>query len=254
MIQVPDFSRFRNGEFVKFNDLTVSVLNNYDLNALQVSEIAKEVTTAGEDMKGVYKADRGSKITKAIMHEDGLRDKMYFAIIQILRAHAKYHLDETLSKKAKNLWNIFEKHGSDLYKQSYHQQTANLEDIFEDIDRKDLRGDIELFHLESFYKQLIASNREFDRLYLERNKEYAQAPDETMPELREKAESALKNLFNRVNAFITIDGTEKYQPLMKELNALIESYETSIERRLSAGEEDQDEENELDQDFEEAAE
>jgi hypothetical protein len=100
----------------------------------------------------------------------------------------------------------------------------------------------------------MAFNKEFDRVYLERNKEYAQAPEKSMPELREKAESTLKNLFNRVNAFITIDGYEKYKPLVKEINALIESYETSIERRLSAGEEDQDEENELDQDFEEAAE
>ena len=75
-----------------------------------------------------------------------------------------------------------------------------------------------------------------------------------MPELREKAESALKKLFDRVNAFITIDGYEKYQPLVKEINALVDNYETSIERRLSMGEEDQDEENELDQDFEEAME
>ena len=75
-----------------------------------------------------------------------------------------------------------------------------------------------------------------------------------MHELREKAESALKNLFDRVNAFITIDGYEKYKPLVKELNALIDSYETSIERRLSKGRKEQDEENELDQVFEEAVE
>jgi hypothetical protein len=254
MIKVPDFSRFRNGEFVKFNDLAVSVLNNHDLNTLQLSDIAKEITSANEDMKGIYKADRGSSLTKAIMQTDKLRDDMYSAIIQILRAHTKYHLDETISRKAETLWNIFEKHGSNLYKQSYHQQSANLEDIFEDIERKGLRDDIKVLNIDFYYKQLMAFNKEFDRVYLERNKEYAQAPEKSMPELREKAESALKNLFNRVNAYITIDGYEKYKPLVKELNALIESYETSIERRLTLGEEDQDEENELDQDFEEAAE
>ncbi|MFW6103443.1 MAG: DUF6261 family protein, partial [Bacteroidota bacterium] len=167
---------------------------------------------------------------------------------------ARYHPDETLRKKAKALLKVFEKHGNALNRQSYHQQTANLQDIFEDIERKGLRGDIESLHLDGYYKQLMASNKEFDRLFLERNKEYAQAPEESMPELREEAESALKNLFNRINAFITIDGFEKYKPLVKEFNALIDNYETSIERRLSKGEAEQDEENELDQDFEEAIE
>ena len=254
MIKVPDLSRFRNGEFVKFNDLIVSVLNNYDLSALQVSEIAKDVTTAREALRGVYKADRGSRLTKAIVHADGKRDNMFSAIILTLRIQVKYYPDETLRKKAELLLDIFGKHGNALNRQSYHQQTANLEDIFEDIERKGLRDDIDSLHLDPYYKLLVKANKEFDRLYLERNKEYAQTPEESMPELREKAESALKNLFNRVNAFITIDGYEKYKPLVKELNALIESYETSIERRLSTGEEEPGEENELDQDFEEAVE
>ncbi|MFO8000009.1 MAG: DUF6261 family protein [Marinilabilia sp.] len=254
MIRIPDFSRYRNGEFVKFNDLTVSVLNNHDLETLQLSEIAKEVTTANEEMRVVYKADRGSSITKAIVHADGQRDNMFSGIILHLRVYAKYHPDEKMQMKAGALLNVFEKHGNALNRQSYHQQTANLEDIFEDVERKGLRDDIDTLHLDPYYNLLVASNREFDRLFLERNREYAQTPEETMPELREKAESSLKNLFDRINAFIIIDGDEKYKPLLKELNALIDNYETSIERRLSKGEEEPDEKNELDQDFEEAAE
>ncbi len=187
MINIPNFARFRNGEFVKFNDMTVSVLNNHDLAALQISEVAKEVTAANDDMRAVYKADRGSTLTKAIVHADMFRDNMFSAIILILRAHAKYHPDETMRKKAEALLNIFEKHGSDLNRQSYHQQTANLEDIFEDFDRKGIRGYIKELHLEAYYKQLMASSKEFDRLYLERNKEYAQTPAETLTVLREKA-------------------------------------------------------------------
>ena len=254
MIKIPVFSRFRNGEFVKFNDMTVSVLNNHDLEALQISEIAKEVINAYEDMKAIYKVDRGSSLTKTIVHEDIRRDSLFSGIILILRAHAKHHPDERMKKKAKTLLNVFEKHGNDLNRQSYHQQTANLEDIFEDIERKGLRSDIDALHLDPYYKQLMESNREFDRLFLERNKEYAQTPEETMTLLREEAENNLKNLFDRINAFIIIDGEEEYKPLMKELNALTDYYETSIEKRLSTGEEENDEENELDQDFEEAVE
>ncbi|MFW6101254.1 MAG: DUF6261 family protein [Bacteroidota bacterium] len=250
MINIPVFARFRNGEFVKFNDMIVSVLNNHDLETLQISEISKEVMTANDKMRAVYKADRGSSITKAIVRADGHRDNMFSGIILHLRIDAKYHPNEQMKKKAETLLDIFEKHGSTLNRQSYNEQTANLEDIFEDIERKGLRSDINALHLDPYYKQLVASNREFDRLFLERNKEYAQTPEETMTILREGAESTLKNLFDRINAFIIIDGDEKYKPLVKELNALIDYYETSIEKRLSTGEE----ENELDEDFEEAVE
>jgi hypothetical protein len=75
-----------------------------------------------------------------------------------------------------------------------------------------------------------------------------------VPELRNKAESALKKLYNRVNAFIIIDGSENYQPLVNEFNALIDNYETSIERRLRMGEDEHKEESELNQDFEESVE
>ena len=41
---------------------------------------------------------------------------------------------------------------------------------------------------------------------------------------------------------------------MNEFNALIDNYETSIERRLSLGEDEHKEESELNQDFEESVE
>ncbi len=254
MIQIPNFSRFRNGEFVKFNDMSVSVLSNYDLKALQLSEIAQEVISASKNMKAVYKADRGSMLTKAIVHADITRDNMYSANVQILRVHSQYHFQEEMKKKAETLLHVFGKHGIDLNRQSYHQQTANIDDISEDVERKGLWENIEAFGLEPYYNKLMEANKDFDRLYLERNKEYAQTPEENMPELRQKAESALKNLFDRVNAFIIINGSENYQPLVNEFNALIGNYEAGIERRLNLGEKEHEEESELNQDFEESVE
>ncbi|MEF8985018.1 MAG: hypothetical protein V5A51_10550 [Bacteroidales bacterium] len=70
--------------------------------------------------------------------------------------------------------------------------------------------------------------------------------------------ACLHDVFRKKNspthAFVIINGAEKYHPLVSELNALIDDYETGIERRLSTGAEETDEENELNQDLEEAAE
>ena len=76
----------------------------------------------------------------------------------------------------------------------------------------------------------MAFNREFDRLFLERNKEYASAPREKMSDLRKTSEESIKELFNMINAAVVFYG-KKYEPLINELNSLVESYQTGIARR-----------------------
>lgn len=248
MIKIPDFSLFRNGEFVKFGDLSISILNKHTFDEPKLQEQIAAVKTAHESIKSVYKVDRGSLLTKAIVQEDLLRDNMNSAIKLILQAHASYHPEENTRKKAQGLLAVFEKHGTDLNRQSYHQQTANLDDIFTDINSKNLLGDINELGTGIYYNTLVESNQRFDTLYLERNEEYAQAPKEKMTELRSTSEDAIRKLFNIVNAAVVFYGPEQYQPLMDELNSLIENYQTAIGRRYAT---QQEPDEELNQDFDE---
>jgi predicted protein tyrosine phosphatase len=61
---------------------------------------------------------------------------MNSAIRLILQAHLNYHTEEAIREKAQNLLAIFEKHGTNLNRQTYIQQTANLDDIFADINNE----------------------------------------------------------------------------------------------------------------------
>jgi hypothetical protein len=251
MIHYPSFNPYRNGEFVKFTDLAVSILNSYDSESFNMSEAVNQVKAAHHEIKAVYKTDRGSNLTKAIVKKDLQRDNMNSGITQILHAHANYHPDEKMRNKADELLIVFEKHGTDINRQSYHQQTANFDDIFEDIDRKGLNSLLKELNVDIYYNELVSANKNFDILYLKRNKEYAEAPDENLTDLREQAEEALMNLFERINAFITIEGPGHYQDLTDELNALIENYETNIEKRLHRNSSKNEE---LNQDFDETVE
>ncbi|MBS3770887.1 MAG: DUF6261 family protein [Bacteroidales bacterium] len=79
-----------------------------------------------------------------------------------------------------------------------------------------------------YYKKLVESNYRFNKLYLERNKEYACAPREKMSHLRATSKEALKKLINMINAAVVFYD-KKYQPLINELNSLVESYQTRQE-------------------------
>ena len=230
MIKIPDFYDFRNGEFIKFTDFSISIVSKYKFDKPKLQEQVDVVKTMHQRLKSVYKTDRRSNLTQDIVQEDLLRDKMNSAIRLILQAHLNYHTEEAIREKAQNLLAIFEKHGTNLNRQTYIQQTANLDDIFADINNKDLLEDINELDIGFYYNKLVASNERFYTLYLERNKEYASAPRETMSDLRPASEEAIKKLFNMINAAVVFYG-KKYQPLIDELNSLVESYKTSIERR-----------------------
>ena len=236
MIKIPDFYDFRNGEFIKFTDFSISIVSKYKFDEPKLQEQVDEVKTMYQRLKSVYKTVRRSNLTQDIVQEDLLRDKMNSAIRLILQAHLNYHTEEAIREKAQNLLAIFEKHGSNLNRQSYIQQTANLDDIFADIKNKGLLEDINELDIGFYYNKLVASNERFYKLYLERNKEYASAPRETMSDLRPTSEEAIKKLFNMINAAVVFYG-KKYQPLIDELNSLVESYKISIERRHAIREE-----------------
>ncbi|MBS3771551.1 MAG: hypothetical protein KGY69_14975, partial [Bacteroidales bacterium] len=139
-------------------------------------------------------------------------------------------MEEAIRGKAQNVMEVFEKHGTNLTRQSYIQQTANLDDIFTDIKDKDLLEAINELGIGFYYKKVVESNQRFYKLYLERNKEYASAPRVKMSDLRTTSEETIKELFNMINATIVFYG-KKYQSLINELNSLVESYQTSIARR-----------------------
>ncbi|MFW5945202.1 MAG: DUF6261 family protein [Bacteroidota bacterium] len=230
MIKIPDFSTFRNGEFVKFTDFSITIVSKYNFDEPKLQEQIDAVKTVHQRIRSIYKTDRGSNLTQDIVQEDLLRDNMNSAIRLILRAHTIYHTEEAIREKAQNVMEVFEKHGTNLNRQSYIQQTVNLDDIFKDIKDKDLLEAINELGIGFYYKKLVKSNHRFNKLYLERNKEYASAPREKISDLRPTSEETIKELFNMINAAVVFYG-KKYEPLINELNSLVESYQTGIARR-----------------------
>ena len=249
MIQNPDLTRYRNGEFVKFTDNVASIISNYDTSALQIQPEAEQFKTNQSHLKTIYKVDRGSNLTLELVKTDKFRDDMFSAVRQILSCHKAYHPDENIRVKAEKLLTIFEKHGTDLNVKSYQEQSAGLDDIIKTVENDGSTEDLKLLDIDVYYNNLKSSNVSFDRLFLERNKEYAETPKEKMSELRDQVTADFDTLKNKINAYIIINGISAYESLVNELNSLIDTYEQNLEKRTGNATEQNEEV--LDQDFEE---
>lgn len=249
MIVLPNFNDYRNGEFVKFTDLNAKIFSTQTNPELNIQNQIGTLAKVQVAMRNMYTIDRGSGLTAQIVGQDQIRDNSNSAILAILDAHAKYHPDELIQQQATDLLAVFTKHGRQLNRQSYHTQTINLDDIFQDLDNAKSQESIKACHIEDYYASLTNANESFDTLFLARNKEYAQAPKEKLASLRTDAEAALNALYARINAFITIDGIAKYEGLVNELNALIDNFTSAIKKRQANGSKNDSDDEEMDEDL-----
>ncbi|MEM9339527.1 MAG: DUF6261 family protein [Bacteroidota bacterium] len=254
MISSSNLHQFRNGEIIAFFSNVLSIFSEMDINKLGLKPQISGLATSFDVLKTQYKAERGSKITRTIVNLDRARDLLFVATRNILIQHAQAHPVEKLRPKAHALLEVIEKHGADLYKKSYQEQTVGMNDITKKIDQNiSLISMIKDFHLHDYYEALKEANKTFNDKYLERNKTYSAQPNDSLKDLRIDGEDKFDKLVQRINAHIVLaDDASDYQRLADQIDRLVETYQEAVNRRLSKDEKVSDEE--LDQDYHEVSE
>lgn len=248
MITYTNLNQYRNGEFVKFMGNILDILKSYDLDTLQLKSLVDQLEAQYLQLKKLFKVDRGSNLTEELIRLDKLRDSLFSGLLQILNGHAKYNPEDGKKINAQQLYDIMLTHGSDLNRKSYQEQTGALDDIFAEIEEKGLEEQFAEFLLVEFYNQLKSTNTEFNTTFLARNKEYALEPQGNMQEMRVQVSESFYTLEKNIEARAILESTEAYQNIIKELNSLIDSYESNIQKRSANPSENDDS---LDQDFDE---
>ncbi len=255
MINKTDLKPFRNGEIIKFLSNVLSILSENGVASL--AGLQADVQQAYEDLMKAYKMERGSKITTSLVNLDKARDGYFVALRVILEQHATYHPEDKSRDKAARLLEIVTRHGIDLHRRSYQEQTAGMDDICELMDTsEDNRADLTLLGVEVYYTAMKTTNEEFDAKYLDRNSEYAAMPAESLADLRVKAEEMFKKLATHLNAHLILaEDPAPFELLSAEIGTLLQSYYDVIDRRTATDMPDDvttDTAEELDADYEEA--
>ncbi len=251
MISSSNLHLLRNGEIIAFFSNVLSIFTELDIEKLRLKPQLGGLNASFNILKAQYKAERGNKITRTIVNLDRARDLLFVATRNILLQHAQAHPDERLRPKAQALLEVIEKHGADLYKKSYQEQTVGMKDITDHIDKNiGLISMIKDFNLQHYYHALKEANKTFNEKYLERNKAYADQPKDGLKDLRIDGEDKFDKLVQRINAHIILaDDPSAYQELADKIDRLVATYQKAVSRRLPKGGTDSDEK--LDQDFHE---
>jgi hypothetical protein len=208
-------------EFKSFVEETFPEVSDIE----KIFAIFKEFyTMADNTLEQIRKSD----FTALIVQQDEARDNIFRGLDGTVRT-ALRHYNNKKRVAAERLVTLFDHYGN-VPDRPYNEETATIYNFLQDI-RDKYASEIVALELNGWLDELERTNKQFEATILERNREYAGKPEFNMLDIRKKTGRAYLDIVERIEALSLVKGEEAYAPFIKTLNANIERYISSINRR-----------------------
>lgn len=249
LLVAPKLESFKNGEFSKYTRTVIELSEEQDLDTLGLTTYTKQLIADYDAFRQVYKKNRGSVLSPELAMLDRRRDDGLKLVQRSIKLIADFSNDEGDRNHANSLYKVFSKHGKEIYNMAYNQQGGVMDDIIEEIDGDpQLIKAVKTLNQGKHYDQMVTAHKGFDAVFKERIKEQQQGQFElSITELRKQTTASLRELFDWIFILAKTKGISQFETYMGNLNALTEQYNLSVERRLSNGKTETDQD--LDDDF-----
>ncbi len=224
MITSAKIQHYRNASFLSFLSNVVSICNKFDTEALKIKPVVTTLATGVHSLELVFSASRKSNNTQTLTALDARRDIATFSVQSIAEVYTK-HFDKDYQEAAKTIVGIFAKYGKRIDKQTYREQTSTTQSLLHDFENSTLvMAALSKLHLSDWVQELKQANEEFNQVFLQRNQELAEQPEQSFSTLRVASTEHYHKLIEILKAFDVINPNGEYERLLKELNELILKY------------------------------
>ena len=233
-MKIKDFSlsRLRNEEhfqfFSSFRDLvmmfTVLALNIELLFNLFLASLANEL--AALDLI------RKNAISDDLIDADDERDSVFRGMSDAVKS-ALNHFNVDVRAAARRLQVVLDTYGN-LAIKPYDAETGGLNSLINDFTTT-YAADVARVGLNEWVVELQAKNKAFDDL---KNNRYSAEAAKTilrMKQERLKTDAIYRQITERINALVIVEGEARYAGFVNELNKRIEGYDNTISIRRAKG-------------------
>ena len=171
---------------------------------------------------------RKSSLTSEIAVSDHKRDSTYRGFCDTVKGANNHFLPA--KREAANRIQIAIDHYGNINTKTYDEQTAAINSLVEDLN-KEYANDVATLGVEDWVAELQLNNNSFETLMDERYSTDAGKTQLKMKEVRVEVDTAYRNITERVDALVVVNGQEAYAPFVKELNERVEKYNNTLAQR-----------------------
>jgi hypothetical protein len=231
-LNTANFFNYRNGEFLQFMKNSLVIVSSYDTTALLLQARTDALQAETSFLNTAFQPILASEMTPELLVLDTRRDKCLMGIKSLLETEL-YKEDPARVTAAENLKSNYLSHGDRIDKLSYQQETAVINAMLADWSKGSLLTAVATVNLTEWVTLLQTINAEFDTKYVARSKTLPQPAE--IEAKRANIKLAYDELVKDITAYsrIAADKTP-YLQIIKELNGLIDNYNTAANQRLAS--------------------
>lgn len=230
MLQSLILLKLRNSEFIQFFADFIAIITRHNTEPLLVEEQLSPVAENLEKAKTLYRESKGNDISEELESIDDARDDCITGISGVAEGYSNHYVEAT-REAADLILNKIGIFGSSIARQNYPTQTATLDGIANIYNTDaDVKNAATLLHLNAWFEKMESLNVFFNKRLLDRIDDKAKQSDDKLKELRNIITQHYYILRNHLNAHATLS-KDIYEPVMSQLNELIEEYNGILKRR-----------------------
>lgn len=221
-------SRYRNSEFIQFLKDTVKIYKAYDLKALKVQTLVADVEGSITKLESVFTIARKNGNTELLENMDARRDHVIIGIKGLAEAYEN-HFEENIINAAKVILILINKYGNKIAYFNYIDETNTLSNIVKEMQTEPKAMDaVSTLKIGTWVAELEAANTAFNNLFLDRNKDIAQQPEQNLKDLRTPALKQYEVLIEKTNAYFNVTDTVEYKAILDQIEAIVVKYNEGV--------------------------
>jgi len=164
-----------------------------------------------------------SEITQKISEQDQIRDEVFRGFSQTVKAY-RNHFDAKMRVAANLLWKVFLHYG-DISRKSLDAQTAAVNDILREFERKDLSEAIKTLQLSEWKNKLKEENDIFHTLMIERYTETIGGTTLRMKNTRTETDKYYRALITEIENYALIGiNTPEFNKFIVDINSVVKRF------------------------------
>lgn len=228
------------GWFIFFESLK-ELIEQYGADTLDIEALFSVLISFYEDADEALELIRKNVTTEQLAESDSQRDSIFRGMADTVKA-ASNHFDEGNRQAAKRLQVIFDHYGN-LTRKQYDEETGAIHNLLQELYA--YPEDIDLLGLRTWMVQLEIKNNEFKALMKLRNSTESAKTNLRMKNIRVEADRCFRDILDRLDALMLLNGEEKYAPFVNELNTMIDRQSDVVAKRKGVANQDEPSDEEM---------
>ncbi len=204
-------------------------MEQYTPTALNIEELFTSFLSLYANADEALEIIRKSATTSQIAEADRVWDSIFRGFSDAVKS-AQNHFDPAKREAAQRLLVIFNHYGN-IARKPCDEETASIYNFLQDINSGTLAADVFLLRLDDWITQLDADNQIFEALMKNRYDENSAKTDLKIKSVRTETDRTYRDILDRLDILILINGDALYTPFVKDLNVHSEQFNNLIAQR-----------------------